>query len=294
MRRYHSGGGRSVFLSLTLVDLETRLDTLEPRWLQRCLRTGGRHVPLDSLDLVLLDPLERRQNPLVLGPLIIEKHPSFVCLVLDLVHQVRALRLLLLAESLLLGLNLLRIEEVALLLLLIGIYEAHCDLLFEEPLVSPLQIVYLIGLVLSVDHFSEHYLQAVKQTLRVAPIDAEARLQLDLSCRWSELAVALCLDEVLYQSLTQSLEYWVVLQLWASQRLLFELETPQLLGICTYLIEVAVLVVEIWVYLCVLLASLRSIFSLQTKQNIHLRVLFEIQSIRRSALDNYLHLDSAS
>ena len=92
-----------------------------------------------------------------------------------------------------------RVQEVIFLALFVLVDEAHRDLLFEKPLVRPLQVVCLIGLVLSVDDFSEHELEAVEQALGVAPVYAQSGLQLNLLRGGAELPVPFGFNEELYQ-----------------------------------------------------------------------------------------------
>ena len=81
---------------------------------------------------------------------------------LDVVHQDQPLSLLGLFFGLLLGLHLARVQKVGLLLLLLSVHESDGNLLFEEPLVCPLEIVRLVRLVFRIYHLPEHILQATE------------------------------------------------------------------------------------------------------------------------------------
>ena len=92
----------------------------------------------------------------------LQEHSPLVLLVLDVVHEDESLGVFGLLASFPLFFDLLRIQKVALFRQLLWVNEAHGNLLFQEPLVSPLQVILLIALVLRVDDLTKHLLEAVE------------------------------------------------------------------------------------------------------------------------------------
>lgn len=130
----------------------------------------------------------------MLGSSNLEEHGSLILLVLNVVHEDESLGLFSLFARFPLFFDLMRIQKVALLRELLRVNEAHGDLLLQEPLIGPLQVILLVALVFRVDDLTKHLLQAVEQLLHEAEVNSEACLDLFLLGCWALLTVALLLN----------------------------------------------------------------------------------------------------
>lgn len=124
----------------------------------------------------------------------LQEHPALVRLVLHVVHQDQPLGFLSLLARFPLGLNLLRVQKVALFRLLLWVDEADGHLLLQEPLIGSFKVILLVALVFRVDNLTKHLLEAVEELLHVAEVDAKSRLELLLLGRGTFLTVALLLN----------------------------------------------------------------------------------------------------
>ena len=167
-------------------------------------------------------------------------------------------------------LNLLWIQEVALLDLLLWINKPDCCLLLNEPLVSLLEIVLLVAFVVRINDFSQHFFKTLKQFLHVTEIYALGCFDIlvFLPDSWLLPPIPFLLNEKLYQSCSKPIEDRIVVQSRTLQGVHTKLKTLHGLDVGGHWIIIAIGIIQVWIKaltITLLTSSFRVILKKQKK-----------------------------